>query len=87
MRPPTNGPRSLMRTTTDRPFFRFSTFTLVPKGSERCAAVSAPGSQRSPEAVLEVREYQEARPISANALLLKVRSGNGNENRGDESFF
>ena len=43
MRPPMNGPRSLIRTTTERPLARFSTNTLVPNGSERCAAVSSFG--------------------------------------------
>ena len=56
-----------MRTTTVFPVFKLSTFTLVPKGSERCAAVIAPGSQRSPDAVLDLSEYHEARPVSAKA--------------------
>src|SRR3990170_6261336 len=30
--PPMKGPRSLIRTTTERPFERFSTRTLVPNG-------------------------------------------------------
>src|SRR5688500_5424570 len=63
-----------MRTTTVRPFRRFSTFTLVPKGSERCAAVRAVGSQRSPEAVLLVMAYHEARPVWASACAWNVRS-------------
>src|SRR5688500_16766973 len=63
-----------MRTTTVRPFRRFSTFTLVPKGSERCAAVRAFGLQRSPEAVLLVMAYQEARPVWASACPWNVRS-------------
>src|ERR1044072_8036036 len=72
-RPPTKGPRSLMRTTTDLPVFKFSTLTFVPNGNERCAAVIAPGSQRSPDAVLLVRVYHDARPTSPDALLLNVR--------------
>src|SRR5688500_13519004 len=40
LRPPANGPRSLIRTTTVRPWLRFSTRTIVPNGSERGAAVS-----------------------------------------------
>src|SRR5690606_14705172 len=43
------------------------TFSLVPKGSERWAAVSAEGFMRSPEAVLEFSAYQEARPHWARA--------------------
>jgi hypothetical protein len=53
IRPPTKGPRSLMRTTTERPFDKFSTRTLVPNGSERCAAVSSLGFICSPLAVRE----------------------------------
>ncbi len=63
MRPPMNGPRSLIRTTTERPLVRFSTSTLVPNGSDRCAAVSSLGSIFSPFAViLAGSEYQEAWP-------------------------
>jgi hypothetical protein len=51
MRPRVNGPRSLIRTTTDFPFARFVTRTLVPNGMERCAAVMPPGSACSPLAV------------------------------------
>jgi hypothetical protein len=40
-RPRTKGPRSLMVTTTERPLLLFVTFTLLPKGSVRWAAVSA----------------------------------------------
>src|SRR6266446_3463268 len=50
-RPRTNGPRSLMRTTTERPFARFVTRTRVPSGNERCAAVKPFASNRSPLAV------------------------------------
>src|SRR5262245_21215704 len=52
-RPRTNGPRSLMRTTTDRPVRTFITLTLVPNGSERWAAVNPCGLKRSPLAVFE----------------------------------
>jgi hypothetical protein len=38
-RPPTNGPRSLMRTSTARPLVRLVTITRVPCGSDGCAAV------------------------------------------------
>src|SRR5438552_13905747 len=50
-RPRTNGPRSLMRTTTERPFARFVTRARVPIGSERCAAVNSFASKRPPLAV------------------------------------
>src|SRR5262245_21516045 len=50
--PFTNGPRSLMRTITDRPLRALVTRTRVPKRSDRCAAVMAPGLNLSPEAVL-----------------------------------
>src|SRR5262249_23772344 len=58
------GPRSLMRTTTDRPLARFSTRTREPSGSVRCAAVSLSPSMTSPLAVAVVKSYQEARPVS-----------------------
>src|SRR3954447_22591492 len=67
MRPLTNGPRSLMRTTTLRPLFWLVTLSLVPNGRLRWAAVNAPGFMRSPEAVLECSEYQDARPHWAEA--------------------
>ena len=35
----TNGPLSVISTTTDFPFFSLVTFTFVPKGSFLCAAV------------------------------------------------
>jgi peptidoglycan hydrolase-like protein with peptidoglycan-binding domain len=43
MRPRTNGPRSLIRTVTLRPLRLLVTFTFVPNGSVRCAAVRPPG--------------------------------------------
>jgi hypothetical protein len=46
----TKGPRSLIRTVTDWPFFRLVTRTLVPNGSVRCAAVNAFEPTRSPVA-------------------------------------
>ena len=63
MRPPTKGPRSLIRTTTERPLAIFSMRTLVPNGREPCAAVNAASSIFSPLAVGESRVYQEARPV------------------------
>jgi hypothetical protein len=47
-----NGPRSLIRTMTVRRFFKLVTRTNVPKGNERCAAVSFAGENNSPLAVL-----------------------------------
>jgi len=52
IRPLLNGPRSLIRTMTVRRFFKLVTRTNVPKGSERCAAVSLAGENNSPLAVL-----------------------------------
>lgn len=51
MRPRVNGPRSLIFTTTDLPFSRFSTRTFVPNGHVRWAAVSSNMLYRSPLAV------------------------------------
>ena len=62
IRPFTKGPRSLMRTTTERPFLKFSTSTLVPKGRDRCAAVRALGFIISPLAVCDLSAYHEAWP-------------------------
>src|SRR5262245_704834 len=62
IRPPTKGPRSLIRTTTERPLVRFSTSTLVPKGNERCAAVNSLGFIISPLAVRECSAYEDACP-------------------------
>lgn len=74
-RPLTKGPRSLIRTITERPVRRTVTRTMVPNGSVLCAAVMAPGLNRSPEAVILWREhspgcrqsYQEAMPVRACA--------------------
>jgi hypothetical protein len=66
-RPLMNGPRSLMRTTTDLPLFGLVTFSLVPNGKVLCAAVSLAGFMRSPDAVLDVSAYQDAEPQPANA--------------------
>jgi hypothetical protein len=57
-----------MRTVTERPFLIFSTRTFVPKGSVLWAAVSAFGLARSPDAVLDVKAYQEALPHWAAAF-------------------
>src|SRR5690606_5126899 len=51
-RPLTNGPRSLMRTVTERPVFVLVTWTLEPIGSVLCAAVRASGLKGSPLAVI-----------------------------------
>jgi hypothetical protein len=52
LRPRTAGPRSLILTWVERPFFRLVTLKLDPSGSVFEAAVRALGSKRSP---LEVR--------------------------------
>ncbi len=57
---PPNGPRSLMRTTTLLPFLVLVTRTRVPSGSERCAAVIACLSKRSPDAVICDSPYHDA---------------------------
>ncbi len=49
-----------MRTTTERPLRVFVTRTCVPSGSERCAAVIACLSKRSPEAVICASPYHVA---------------------------
>ena len=59
-RPLMNGPRSLMRTTTDLPLCRLTTVHVVPNGKVRCAAVISAGFMRSPDAVCEVSAYQDA---------------------------
>lgn len=55
MPPRTNGPRSEIRTTTLRPFFKLVTRTCVPNGRRRCDAVKALGFKRSPLAVFAPR--------------------------------
>src|SRR5829696_3852294 len=72
-RPPAKGPRSLMRTTTARPFDIFSTLTRVPKGRLRCAAAKAEAFIFSPFAVRDPEPYQEALPhwLAASAWLPK----------------
>src|SRR5690606_40722983 len=60
-RPLMNGPRSLMRTVTELPLRTLVTLSTDPKGRWRCAAVSASGFIRSPEAVFDVSAYQDAR--------------------------
>src|SRR5690606_13047381 len=73
-RPFTNGPRSLMRSTTAFPFFLLITRTLDPKGRLRCAAVMPDGFMRSPEAVFDVSAYHEARPHWAEASNVETAS-------------
>jgi hypothetical protein len=51
IRPPMEGPRSLMRTTTERPFRRLVISTQLPNGSSGWAAVSPFISNTSPVAV------------------------------------
>lgn len=63
------GPRSVIRTTTDRPVERSVTRTRVPNGSDGCAAVSAAGSSGSPSAMRVwpgSRVYHDASPCSAH---------------------
>ncbi len=65
IRPRATGPRSLIRTTTERPVSRLVTRTWVPNGSERWAAVRASATWVSPSAVgllLACGRYQEASP-------------------------
>src|SRR5271167_2499325 len=59
------GPRSLMRTITERSFFRSVTLTQEPSGKVRCAAVNWYMSYGSPLAVClcwKMRPYHEAFP-------------------------
>src|SRR5262249_26662253 len=51
IRPCTNGPRSLIRATTERPLLRLVTRTIVPNGSDRWAAVRPEAEAVSPLAV------------------------------------
>src|SRR5690606_37418201 len=70
-RPGLNGPRSLMRTTTERPLSSLTTRTRVLKGSVLCAAVSWLGSKISPLAVRRPANpgpYHDAIPRSTSAL-------------------
>jgi hypothetical protein len=48
LRPPTYGPRSVIRTSTDFPLLGFVTRTIEPSGSVLEAAVIRFGSKRSP---------------------------------------
>src|SRR5262245_39661251 len=67
-RPPTNGPRSLIRTSTERPLVRLVTMVREPSGSDGCAAVSSFWSKISPLAVRlpwKPGPYQEAMPTCA----------------------
>lgn len=66
------GPRSLMRTFTQRPFLSFVTFTPVPKGNVRCAAVITFLLKVSPLAVLcpwHSDPYQDAHPCCCGMLV------------------
>jgi hypothetical protein len=66
IRPPTKGPRSFTRTSTERPLFRFVTRRRVPNGSVGWAAVSLSMSNVSPLAVGRpwwYAPYHEASPI------------------------
>jgi hypothetical protein len=64
-----NGPRSVMRTTTDRPLSRFVTRTREPSGSVLDAAVNPLGSKGSPllvERPANPGAYHEATSIDAD---------------------
>ena len=67
IRPFAKGPRSFIRTSTDFPLARLVSFTMLPHGRLRCAAVNFFWSKTSP---LAVRfpwcffPYHEARPAS-----------------------
>src|SRR5262249_188114 len=68
IRPHTKGPRSVTRTTTERPLARLVTRTRAPSGNDGCAAVIARASKRSPLAVglpWKASPYQEATPTAA----------------------
>src|SRR5580692_11317929 len=75
MRPCTNGPRSVIFTTTDSLLARFVTRTIVPIGNVRCAAVIAFWSYTSPSALLRPAyggPYQLAIPTSVETGLPKL---------------
>src|SRR5689334_8831637 len=66
MRPSTNGPRSLISTSTDFPLARLVTLARLPSGIVLCAAVNFPSSNTSPLAVFLPEKpgpYQEAWPM------------------------
>ena len=68
IRPEMNGPRSLTRTTMDRPFSRFVTLTAEGMGRVLWAADTMPGSKISPLAVrfpANCLPYHEAMPVSS----------------------
>src|SRR5487761_1714488 len=66
-RPRTYGPRSLMRTTTDRPLRRLVTRMRVLNGKLRDAAVSPSARKLSPLAVRKPA-YHEAKPMRSLPL-------------------
>jgi hypothetical protein len=73
-RPRVNGPRSLIRTTIKRPFWVFVTLTIVPNGSERCAAVMLSGLNGSPLVVFPVLpEWIAAIPGSSCRAVQRLR--------------
>ena len=69
-RPRTKGPRSLIRTTIERPVRRFVTRTRVPNGNDRCAAVMPRAWAYSPFAV-RWPEYVEATPDWARLSIMQ----------------
>jgi len=70
-RPRTNGPRSLIRTTTDLPVSGFLTLTCEPSGSILDAAVIPSGLKLSPLLVRRPAKpgpYHEATSVCDDAL-------------------
>ncbi len=74
IRPRTNGPRSVIVTTTLLPLLPI-TRTLLPNGSERCAAVSSRSRNGRPLAVLEPFWFL-SRLVRGDALLRGGRCNN-----------
>src|SRR5580700_329847 len=80
MRPLVDGPRSAIRTTTERPLATSVTSTCVPNGSVGCAAVSAPDTGDVPLAVPwpdAAGRYQDAVPVCRHASGAGVGAGFG----------
>ena len=73
-RPGKNGPRSVIRTTTERPVRSSVTFTVLPRLIVRCAAVSRWGLNTPPPAVgfpWKLFPYHDARVILVDVTLLR----------------
>src|ERR1700758_5530159 len=90
IRPRTNGPRSVIFTTTDWLFVRFVTRTIVPIGKVRCAAVIAFWSYTVPSAPLRPAyggPYQLANPISVETGLPNLSGTGAGEGRTVPAVF